>query len=43
MYEIVPGFIVCTVAIVIVSLLDKVPTAVETKFEEADLAYQSEK
>ena len=43
MYEIVPGFVVCALAIIVVSLLDKTPAAVEARFEQADAFYQAEK
>lgn len=39
-YEIIPGFIFCTIAIIIVSLLGKKPTeTMTTQFEKADEAY----
>ncbi len=40
LYEIVPGFIACSVVLVIVSLLTKVPAAVEKRFDEAEAEYQ---
>ncbi|MDO4642107.1 MAG: sodium/proline symporter PutP [Neisseria sp.] len=44
MYEIVPGFIVCGLVIVIVSLLSKTPTqAVVERFEKADADYHTAK
>ncbi|MDO4226913.1 sodium/proline symporter PutP [Neisseria sp.] len=43
LYEIVPGFIACFIAIVVVSLMGKVSKEVENKFEEADKAYQAAK
>ena len=43
LYEIVPGFIACTIAVVVVSLLDKVPAGVVKNFEEADKTYQAAK
>ena len=40
-YEMIPGFIACGLAVVIVSLLDKAPsTAVQQRFDEADAAYR---
>ena len=43
LYEIVPGFIACAVAVVVVSLLDKVPAGVVKNFEEADKTYHAAK
>lgn len=41
-YEIIPGFIGCALAIVVVSLLDKQPsTAVQQRFDEADKAFKN--
>lgn len=40
LYEIVPGFIACSVVLVIVSLLTKVPAEVEKRFDEAEAEYQ---
>ena len=41
MYEIVPGFIVATLAVVVVSLLSKTPSAdVVQRFEQADRVYR---
>ena len=43
-YEIIPGFILSTIAIIVVSLLDKAPNAdVISRFEEADQRYQRDK
>ena len=41
LYEIVPGFIACAVAIVVVSLLTKPGAGIEARFEEADAAYKA--
>ena len=41
LYEIVPGFIACAVAIVVVSLLTKPSAGIEARFEEADAAYKA--
>ena len=39
-YEIIPGFIFCTIAIIVVSLLGKKPTdTMMNQFEKADVAY----
>lgn len=39
-YEIIPGFIFCSIAIIIVSLFGKKPTeTMTTQFEKADEAY----
>lgn len=44
LYEIVPGFIACAVAIVVVSLLSKAPSKeITDRFDEADRAYESGK
>lgn len=43
LYEIVPGFIVCLVVAVVVSLLGKVPPKVVENFDEADKAYHAAK
>ena len=43
LYEIVPGFIACFIAVVVVSLLGKTPQKVVEKFEEADKTYQAAK
>lgn len=44
MYEIVPGFIACTLVTVAVSLLGKAPSAeVQRKFEQADADYRAAK
>lgn len=40
LYEIVPGFIACSVVLVLVSLVTKAPLAVEQRFEEADAEYK---
>ncbi|WP_037588620.1 sodium/proline symporter PutP [Stenoxybacter acetivorans] len=40
LYEIVPGFIACAIAIVVVSLLTKPAQGIEKRFEEADEAFQ---
>ena len=43
LYEIIPGFIFGTLAIIITSLLDKPPSAaMQAQFEKADKAYHSE-
>lgn len=42
LYEIVPGFIVCALTIVIASLLDKPNTAAVKRFEEADASYRAQ-
>ena len=39
MYEILPGFIICTVAVIVVSLLDKdPPPAIQDEFAEMERA-----
>ena len=43
MYEIVPGFIVCALAIVVVSLCGKPAPAVVERFEQADRDYHANK
>ena len=43
MYEIVPGFIACALAIVVVSLLGKPAPAVVERFEQADRDYHANK
>lgn len=44
MYEIVPGFIACTIAVVAVSLLGKAPSQeVQERFEQADRDYHAAK
>ncbi|MCS4532726.1 sodium/proline symporter PutP [Neisseria montereyensis] len=43
LYEIVPGFIACLIAIVAVSLMGKTTEAVENTFEEADKSYRAAK
>lgn len=40
LYEIVPGFIACSVVLVVVSLMTKVPAVVEKRFDEAEAEYQ---
>ena len=43
MYEIVPGFIACALAIVVVSLFGKPAPAVVERFEQADRDYHANK
>ncbi|QEY26770.1 sodium/proline symporter PutP [Neisseria zalophi] len=43
LYEIVPGFIACLIAIVAVSLMGKTTEAVENTFDEADKSYRAAK
>ena len=44
MYEIVPGFIACALAIVVVSLLSKAPErAIVERFAQADRDYHTNK
>lgn len=44
LYEIVPGFIACAIAIIVVSLLSKAPAKeIADRFDEADRAYHSGK
>lgn len=43
LYEIVPGFIACLIAIVVVSLMGKTTEAVENTFDEADKSYRTAK
>ncbi|NOL50321.1 sodium/proline symporter PutP [Pelistega europaea] len=40
LYEIVPGFFACSIVLVLVSLVTKVPETVEKRFEEADAEYK---
>lgn len=40
LYEIVPGFFACSIALVVVSLMTKVPEEVEKRFEAADAEYK---
>ena len=43
-YEIVPGFIICTLVIVLVSLIDKQPSReLQERFEKADAEYRASK
>ena len=43
-YEIVPGFIICTLVIVLVSLIDKKPSReLQERFEKADAEYRASK
>lgn len=41
LYEIVPGFIACAIAIVVVSLLGRPSAGIEERFDEADAAYKA--
>ena len=44
MYEIVPGFIACTLAVIAVSLMDKEPSKeIQERFEKADADYHAAK
>ncbi|MDO5686730.1 MAG: sodium/proline symporter PutP [Neisseria sp.] len=40
LYEIIPGFIACALAIIIVSLLDTANPQIQQRFDEADAAYR---
>ena len=41
LYEIIPGFLFATLAIVLFSLLDKAPKAMQDRFAEAEQEFQS--